>query len=151
MFAKEFKLAKYPDEAKLNGAIVTWQNPSSITEATAPNGGYKDEAALVFAANAYRDVQVGHAVRRAYEKAVKDGKPFTLADAQVIAAGYVVGERKRRSGVGGSRKPKLGNRVNEQKFQSASKAKLDVLLEMGSITQEEYDTELARRAAAKQG
>jgi hypothetical protein len=52
--------------------------------------------------------------------------------------------------VGGSRKPKLTNRVNEQKFRSASKAKLDVLLEMGSITQEEYTAEMDRRAAEKQ-
>lgn len=146
MFSKTFKLAKYPDEAKLNGATVTWDNPTSLKECL-ESGRYADEAALVASAVAYTDVQIGHAIRREFDKAVKDGKPFGVADAQAIASAFVQGAPRKRTGVG--RKPKLEGRVNVEKFQQASRAKLDILLEMGSVTQEEYDAELARRAEAK--
>lgn len=140
MFAKRFALAKYPEEAGLNGQIVTWDNPETMQELQ-QLGRWENEAAIVASAVAYTDVQCGHAIRRAYDKAIKEGKTFTLADAQAVADSFKQSVPRRKGSSG--RKAK-----QQQKIAEASLEKLNMLLGDGFITQKVYDDELARRAGA---
>lgn len=155
MRTHEYEMDKgYPDSHK--GQTVTWNVPVTVDEAIS-GGFFKDAETLVRVAVAQLNIKRGHAVNKRVldEKAPADQKTIAALSEYAATINYTEDLRERGKGTESKAAKKVIEKqraaLTEDRLAKLNPAGLDTMVEMGLLTVEERDAELARRKAAKNG